>query len=406
VGNGSGVTRIITGVIMADNGDGTFVVDLDDDGVGVAVVRAPTVRVGQIGTVLDTEGAQVLIGPRVGDDQPTDALQGLGSFETWVPDGVPAGGITPEQWTAFWSTSAAVGSVDVAPYSSWVADGVLAARCGIPATAGVFTSLLLATAIIAPAQSMNLRVRGLYKPVAAQAGNIVQVLVFWGTTDAQAQPFGGGKTTTAYVATLTSATGEVAVDVTCPMPVGAYTFARVYLIAQAKASAPVAGSVVFDGWTAEWLETGTTDTPWVDWTPDLLGSTTAPNPGTAASGMLKRGRYTRQGTTVRGWGRIDAGTSGVSAGSGNYGLTLPVAPRLGTPCHAPVIIQDSSSSLRTGLGQKTLSGTAIAVIYVPPVAFSANGDTTVHSARFQVNNSGNWFIEYSFQYEAALPDPV
>ena len=59
------------------------------------------------------------------------------------------------------------------------------------------------------------------------------------------------------------------------------------------------------------------------YTPTLTGSTTDP---TLGSGSSVSGFYKRLGRWVRGKAVITFGTSGVVAGSGDYGLLLPVQP--------------------------------------------------------------------------------
>lgn len=397
-----GLTRLLSGEILADNGDGTFLVDMDGDGIGVSVARAPTVRIGEVGTVLDLDGAQVLIGPRTGDDQPYDALQGLGSFEQWQVDTGNDSGLGPVGWISFWGTDTPrlVGPVD-----TWQADGDLSAGVSVTSSSARGQALILLDAIIAPAQNMNLKVSGTYKPLAAQTGNRVNVLVYWGTTDAQAQPFGGGKVSTLIAHTLTSATGEVAFNVTAPMPAGAYVYARVYLEIAAKTSATyVAGTVAFDGVRAEWLDSGSTDTPWLDWTPQLIATTTNPNLGTAGSGMTATGRYTRIGSTVHAHFQLEAGTSGTAVGSGSYGVTLPVAQPAGKIITATIQMRAAAGAFRVGHGLASPGSATLDRLYVPLTTYLA--DAVIHSGPVAVNNSGFWRLRGFVTYEAALPEPV
>lgn len=402
-----GYGRILTGPVLADNGDGTFQVDLDGTGSGLTVVRAPVVAVGQVGTVLDIDGAQLLIGPRSGDDQPTDALNGVGSFEVWDPEPGNASGLNPHGWSGFWSS---VTPVKVRPDSTWTADGVFSAVTGIGTVAAEHTGLIGGgvgvLAFTAPGQSMNLRVRGSYKPLASQAGNRVSVLVYWGTTDAEAQPFGGGKVSTLLDVTLTASTDPVAFDVTAPMPVGAYVYARVYLDLRAKAATPyVAGEVAWDGVRAEWLESGTTDTPWLPWTPVLTAATTNPNLGTAASGAKATGRYVRNGTSVSGWALLQAGTSGTAVGSGVYLCSLPLPPHAESSGLFPCQVQTSSSDQRNGVGIQFVGYQGINRFYITDSA-AAGPDISLAHNRAPVNNSGSWQLRFNFTYEAALPLPV
>ena len=403
-GNQGGYTRVLTGEILEDNGDGTFLVDIDGDGVGVTVARAPVVQVGQPGTVLDLDGAQVLIGPRAGDDQPGDALSGLGSFETWRVLFPTTSGQTPAGWQLLYGLTI---PPQCAPYTAWTADGVFSAAIGVPAVVNGSTMLTTENALIAPAPSYNLKVTGTYKPLVSQAGNRVRVRVWWGTTDAGASPVSFGLKTTVVDTVLPAGTDEVSWEVTAPMPVGAYIYARLALEVVGKAASPVAGDVAFDGVRASWLESGRADTPWLPWTPVLSAATTNPNIGTAGSGATALGRYTRNGTTVVGWGSIDAGTSGVAVGSGVYGFSLPVAPQAESNIVVPFIIGVSATDIRGGFGRQVVGSPTINRMYVAdPAGYAAGVMTTVAHVRLQVNNSGAWFLRWSFAYEAALPAPV
>lgn len=59
------------------------------------------------------------------------------------------------------------------------------------------------------------------------------------------------------------------------------------------------------------------------YTPTLTASTTSPTMG---SGSSLTGYYKRLGRRVEGYAVVMFGSSGVAAGSGYYGLSLPVAP--------------------------------------------------------------------------------
>lgn len=75
--------------------------------------------------------------------------------------------------------------------------------------------------------------------------------------------------------------------------------------------------------------TTTRDAAWSTYTPVLTGSTTNPNLGTGAS---VTGAYRMLGASTCVWRiSIQTGTSGVSAGSGTYYLSMPVAALGGFP---------------------------------------------------------------------------
>lgn len=67
---------------------------------------------------------------------------------------------------------------------------------------------------------------------------------------------------------------------------------------------------------------------WAAYTPTLTASTTNPNLGTAQSVVAA---FTRVGKTVHWRAVLQSGGTGISAGSGTYNLTLPVAIRAGLP---------------------------------------------------------------------------
>lgn len=61
--------------------------------------------------------------------------------------------------------------------------------------------------------------------------------------------------------------------------------------------------------------------PWTAYTPVITGSGSNPNIG--STGTIT-GRYVQIGKTVHFEAQITVGGSGISAGSGNYSITLPV----------------------------------------------------------------------------------
>jgi hypothetical protein len=64
---------------------------------------------------------------------------------------------------------------------------------------------------------------------------------------------------------------------------------------------------------------------WTSWTPAITATTT--NPSLGSGGFLNAsGAYIQIGKTVMGWALIIAGNTSVTAGSGTYQLSFPVAP--------------------------------------------------------------------------------
>lgn len=76
------------------------------------------------------------------------------------------------------------------------------------------------------------------------------------------------------------------------------------------------------GVTVEAIQTQLTGA-YTSYTPTLTASTTSPTLGTGSSAT---GYYKRIGRMVTGYCQILFGTTGVAAGSGYYGLLLPVVP--------------------------------------------------------------------------------
>lgn len=76
---------------------------------------------------------------------------------------------------------------------------------------------------------------------------------------------------------------------------------------------PFAGQTIHADW-AYYLDTSGT------YTPALSASTTPP---TLGDGSSQSGAWQRNGHLITGWASIQFGTSGVSAGSGAYIVSLP-----------------------------------------------------------------------------------
>lgn len=92
---------------------------------------------------------------------------------------------------------------------------------------------------------------------------------------------------------------------------------------------------------------------WTAWTPVLTASTTNPNIGTTGT---KSGRYCQIGKMVFWSALFQTNGTGISAGTGNYNLTVPVTPVAGYPITGQgwiyngafiVFIQDGGRIIRT-----------------------------------------------------------
>lgn len=95
----------------------------------------------------------------------------------------------------------------------------------------------------------------------------------------------------------------------------------------------------------------------VDWAPALDGTTTDPTLGT---GAVQTSHIWLNGNMVDLWFNIQFGTSGVAAGSGNYGVILPAAyPAMADHIQAPAgmarLVDNSSSSVRLAIATLNLA---------------------------------------------------
>lgn len=132
--------------------------------------------------------------------------------------------------------------------------------------------------------------------------------------------------------------------------------------------------------------------PWQDYTPAIDAVTTDPTMGTDAS---LTGRYARHGRTVVGWATILFGTAGAAAGTGEYAITLPVAPQGFARVIGSVYLLDNSApTLRTGVLYLRAS-TTTAVIVLDAVA----GATVTDSVPWTWANNDS--IAVNFTYESA-----
>lgn len=130
---------------------------------------------------------------------------------------------------------------------------------------------------------------------------------------------------------------------------------------------------------------------WTTWTPALTASTTSPTLGT---GSAVSGYYKQIGKLVVYWARIQFGTAGVAAGTGDYRVSLPVtaAARSGAVFGQGFIFDDSAST---------------AELCVARYQSTTTVDLIIGSATEVVTNANPWtwaandYITISGTYEAA-----
>jgi hypothetical protein len=128
---------------------------------------------------------------------------------------------------------------------------------------------------------------------------------------------------------------------------------------------------------------------WTAWTPVLSAVTTAP---TSSPTLSTTGRYVRMGNTIHGWGRVLAGASSTTVGTGDYTFSLPVNFRnagivqpVGT-----LYYLDSSATPRVLSLQTTGSANLT-------LAVDSTGNISATSPGLGTNDQ----MRYSFTYEAA-----
>lgn len=128
---------------------------------------------------------------------------------------------------------------------------------------------------------------------------------------------------------------------------------------------------------------------WTAWTPVLSAVTTAP---TSSPAVSTQGRYVRMGNTVHGWGRVLAGASSTTVGTGDYTFSLPINVRnagivqpVGT-----LYYLDSSGTSRV-LSLQTTGAANLTL------AIDGTGNISASSPGLGVNDQ----MRYTFTYEAA-----
>jgi hypothetical protein len=146
-----------------------------------------------------------------------------------------------------------------------------------------------------------------------------------------------------------------------------------------------------------WVELGQSyaATPYIAWTPALL-SAGGTNP-TLGVGSTRAGRYFQNGKHVSGYGAITFGTSGESAGTLNYVITVPVTPR--TPVSNDMNVVGHGQIFDASAGAMRV----IIVTHSSPSAFAmriADGSTSV-SATSPWVWAANDVLMFKLDYEAA-----
>lgn len=135
---------------------------------------------------------------------------------------------------------------------------------------------------------------------------------------------------------------------------------------------------------------GLTDA-WTTWTPALTASTSSPTLGTGSSAT---GYYNQMGKVVVYWARIQFGTSGEAAGSGDYRVSLPVTAvaRSGAVFGQGFLYDDTAST---------------AALCVARYQSTTTVDLIIGSATEVVTDANPWtwaandYITISGTYEAA-----
>jgi hypothetical protein len=129
---------------------------------------------------------------------------------------------------------------------------------------------------------------------------------------------------------------------------------------------------------------------WETWTPALTASTTNPTLGTGSSAT---GRYGRVNKVVCGQGQIQFGTSGTSAGSGFYYISLPITAQSSGKVIGQFQLYDSSAFA-------VYVGTLISDSTTRSLMYYSNPSSVVQNAT-PFTWAANDFIRYTFEYESA-----
>lgn len=134
---------------------------------------------------------------------------------------------------------------------------------------------------------------------------------------------------------------------------------------------------------------------WVAYTPVLTASTTNPTLGTGSSAV---GRYRQFGKTVLCRGEFRFGTSGISAGSGQYSMSLPVP---GNFAIAGAIIGSAGMSPTSSVWAPCIpfhQSASLVYFWGPATSTSAGytgvGNAGVLGSAFTTNGIIRWDLTY------------
>lgn len=151
----------------------------------------------------------------------------------------------------------------------------------------------------------------------------------------------------------------------------------------------------YNAGTATWevVSAPTSGPIFADWVPILTASVTNPTLGT---GSTVDGRYGQNGKEIQGFASITFGSSGVAAGSGEYRVVLPVAPRVESMNRVvgSGLLYDSSAAQSRNV-----------TVFIPAganyVRFLSEAVSTVVSNASPWTWAANDEIAFSFSYEAS-----
>jgi hypothetical protein len=142
---------------------------------------------------------------------------------------------------------------------------------------------------------------------------------------------------------------------------------------------------------------------WQDYTPTLTSTGVSPTLGT---GSVQAGRYTANGSTVKGWARITFGTSGVNAGTGTYLVSLPLPQRTASAGNPPnhralgaIFLTDASAGIHYAGTTFTPSSNSVSVGMLATGA--ANGLVT-SAVPFAWAASDNIWVQFEYEAETSV----
>jgi len=130
---------------------------------------------------------------------------------------------------------------------------------------------------------------------------------------------------------------------------------------------------------------------WTSYTPAWTAATTNPTIGT---GAVQSGYYMRAGRLVIGQARVTAGTSGFSAGSGNYRWSLPIAAAQANGAMVgPASVRDAAPASYGGV-MRTVTSTTVEMFLHAATPYIA-------APTFPITWAVSDGIIYNFAYEAS-----